>query len=535
MINLEKGYVSLVLHAHLPYVRHPEHEFFLEEKWYYEAVTETYIPLIKVFDALIREDVDFRITMTLTPTLVSLMSDELIQKRYQRYLEKLIELSEKEVERTRSHQPEFHDTAKVYRSLFTEVYQIYTDYCRGNLVGAFKRFQDSGHLEIITSAATHGFLPHMVQVPEAVRAQIKVGIDSYIKHFGRRPRGFWLPECAYTSELDEFLKKEGISYYILETHGVLFADPKPKYATFAPILSPGGVAAFGRDIESSKQVWSATEGYPGDYEYREFYRDIGHDLDFDYIKPYIHPDGIRIQTGIKYYKITGKVDLKDKQPYNYKRAISKAEEHAGNFMFNREHQIRYASGGMDKPPIVLCPYDAELFGHWWFEGPKWLEFLFRKASKDQNTFKFITPSEYLDKYPRIQICSPNPSSWGNKGYFEVWLNKNNDWIYRHLHQAVRKMVELTERFTDARGLRRDALNQAARELLLAQSSDWAFIMDSGTMVEYAVKRTKDHIYRFNKLYEDIVNNKIDENWLRNITYLDNIFPDIDYRVYQKKS
>ena len=211
--------------------------------------------------------------------------------------------------------------------------------------------------------------------------------------------------------------------------------------------------------------------------------------------------------------------------------MERAADHAANFMFNRERQVEWLAPLMDRPPIVVAPYDAELFGHWWFEGPEWLDFLFRKLHSDQQTVKPITPAEYLERHEINQVCTPCGSSWGYKGYHEVWLNGGNDWIYRHLHAAARRMEELTGRFSRADGLTQRALAQAGRELLLAQSSDWAFIMKTGTMVEYAVKRTKDHIARFTRLYEQLLANRVDAGWLKDIEEKDNIFPSLDHRNF----
>ncbi len=201
-------------------------------------------------------------------------------------------------------------------------------------------------------------------------------------------------------------------------------------------------------------------------------------------------------------------------------------------MFNREKQIEYLAAYMDRAPIVVAPYDAELFGHWWFEGPMWLDFLFRKLAYDQQTVKAITPGDYLGIYPRNQLSTPSMSSWGYKGYNEVWLEGSNDWIYRHLHKAAERMVEIADTHPQATGVTLRAIRQAARELLLAQGSDWAFIMKTGTMVSYAQKRTKDHIGRFTRLYEMIKKGVIEEDWLREIEYTDNIFPDLDYTAYR---
>jgi 1,4-alpha-glucan branching enzyme len=305
---MEKGYLALVLHAHLPFVRHPEHEDFLEEDWFYEALTETYLPLLKVFEGLVNDGVDFRLTMSITPTLASMFIDPLLQDRYLQHLDKLIELTGKELERTRW-QPEFESLARMYNQSLTEVRALFVDKYGKNLIIAFKKFQDLGKLEIITCGATHGFLPLMDINPKAVRAQIQVATAQYEKLFGRRARGIWLPECGYHPGHDEFLKEAGIRFFLVDTHGILHGTPRPKYGVFAPVYCRSGVAAFGRDMESSKAVWSAVEGFPGDYNYREFYRDIGFDLDYDYIRPYIHIDGTRINTGLKYFRITGPVNL----------------------------------------------------------------------------------------------------------------------------------------------------------------------------------------------------------------------------------
>jgi len=526
---MTKGYLSLVLHAHLPYVRHPEFEEYLEEKWFFEAMAETYIPLVDMFDRLVDDNIPFCITMTLTPTLLSMMDDQLLRERFLSYLYKLMELSEKEVQRTKN-MYQVSEVTKMYRDKLKRILHIYRDKYHGNIIDAFRKYKDIGCIELLASAATHGYLPLYEEYPEALNAQIQQGINTYKRYFGNSPKGFWLPECGYTPVLDEILIKHNIYYFICESHGIEYAVPRPEYGTYAPICSPRGVVAFGRDQESSKQVWSMDEGYPGDYDYRDFYRDIGYDLDYEYIKPYILPNGQRTHTGLKYYKITGKTE--DKHIYIPENAIEKASIHAANFIFNRQQQIKYYSGGMTKPPIVVCPYDAELFGHWWFEGVDWLNFVIRKSVYDQNIYTLITPFKYLERYPKVQVAQPCPSSWGYQGYNEVWLNGSNDWIYRHIHKSVQRMTFLANRAVASSPLVERALNQAAREVMLAQSSDWAFIMKTGTMVEYAKNRTLAHLGRFNRLYHDISNNCIDENWLRDIEYIDNIFPDMDYSMYK---
>jgi 1,4-alpha-glucan branching enzyme len=528
---MPQGYVALVLHAHLPFVRHPEHEEFLEEDWFYEAITETYLPLVQIMDGFVRDGVDFRLTMSLTPPLCSMLLDGLLQERYVRHLDRLIDLTKKEIDRTKWDHA-FHELAWMYHNRFIEARRVFVEHYGKNLITAFRKFQDMGKLEIITCGATHGFLPLMQEHPQSVRAQIMIARDHYRSCFGRDPRGIWLPECAYFPGVENFLAEAEIRFFILDTHGVMFSNPRPRFGIYAPIFTRAGPAAFGRDTDSSKQVWSAEEGYPGDSDYRDFYRDVGFDLDFEYIRPYIHPDGIRCFTGVKYYRITGKTP--HKEPYNRHNAIEKAATHAGNFMFNREKQIEHLYGVLGREPIIISPYDAELFGHWWFEGPEFLNFFIRKSVYDQKIFKLTTPAEYLSMYPTHQIATPSASSWGNKGYWEVWLEGSNAWIYRHLHVAQERMTELVRNYSGHAAhspVLDRALKQCARELLLAQSSDWAFLMKTGTAPHYSAKRTKDHILRFTRLYEQITGNRLDEKWLSFIEWRDNIFPDINYHYY----
>ena len=299
---MAQGFLALILHAHLPYVRHPEYDHSLEEKWFFEAITECYIPLLMVFEKLRDEGVDFRLTFSLSPTLLAMMEDPLLQERYRKYLQGLQNLARLEEERTAG-DPSFAPLARLYREHF-DAAAAYLERYGGRLVPAFRRLAEENYLELITTASTHAYLPLLLLQPESIYAQLANAVQYHASLFGEPPRGLWLPECAYEHGLDEIISELGLQYIITATHGVLYATPRPKYGVYSPILTRSGVAVFGRDPETSKQVWSAQEGYPGDYDYREFYRDIAYDLPLEYIGPYLHPPGLRSDTGIKYYRIT---------------------------------------------------------------------------------------------------------------------------------------------------------------------------------------------------------------------------------------
>ena len=527
---MAQGYLNLVLHAHLPFVRHPEHSDFLEEDWLFEAISETYIPLIDMMNRLVADGVRFRLTMTLSPTLAEMLVDPLLQGRYLAHIGRLVELAGLEARRHRG-TPGLEDCARMYLDHFTKARDIYGQVYGRDLVQAFRRLQEAGVLEVITCPATHPVLP-LVAHPKARRAQVRVAARNYEKHFGRPPRGLWLAECAYQPGDDALLAEEGIGYFFVDTHGILFGQPRPWHGIFAPVRCPSGVAAFPRDPEASEEVWSARHGYPGDYFYREFYRDLGFDADYAYIRPYLHADGVRRNIGLKYHRITGPVDLGSKEPYLPAMGLEKAAAHAGDFVHKRVHQVFRLQEVLGRPPLVTVPFDAELFGHWWFEGPMFLEYLIRKLAFDQEVIQMVSAPEYLAEHPTLQSQQPTLSSWGAEGYHMIWLNGKNDWLYRHLHLAEERMVELARRFPEADGLLRRCLNQAARELLLAQSSDWPFIITTGTTVPYAVKRFKEHVLRFTRLYEDLVSGQPDEAVLSGMEWRDSIFQEIDYRVYQ---
>jgi 1,4-alpha-glucan branching enzyme len=527
------GYLCVVLHAHLPFVRHPEHQDFLEEDWLYEAISETYLPLLEAFDRLAQQPAPFRVTMTLSPTLISMLQDDLLMARYAKRLDQTCELTEKEVLRTQR-DPAFQAVARFYRDHFSNLRRAFHDRYRQDLVAAFAALQQEGHLEIITSCATHAFLPLLQGQPESVRAQIAVGVDHHRRTFGRDPAGIWLPECGYFPGVDQVLSEEGIRFFFVDTHGMIQGQPEPVYAVYAPVYTEAGVAAFARDPDSSQQVWSAVQGYPSDRDYREFYRDIGWDLEYSYVRPYVQATGQRKNTGLKYFRITGPTS--QKAPYDPERAKKKAAAHAADFVSNRARQFEYLAAQMeDRPPIVTAPYDAELFGHWWFEGPAFLEAVLEHSASPESNYRLVTPPEYLRENPEQQVSTPTMSSWGERGYASTWLDESNDWIYRHLHRCGEQMVALARDFSDPGALERRALNQAARELLLAQSSDWAFIMKTGTMVDYANMRTQQHVQRFQILCDGLRNRALDPVFLEGLEMNDNIFPAIDYRVYATSS
>ncbi|QVL33449.1 DUF1957 domain-containing protein [Telmatocola sphagniphila] len=527
---MPKGYLCLVLHAHLPYVRHPEHGDVLEEDWLFEAITETYLPLLNRFQGWCQDKLAWRLTMSITPTLSAMLEDKMLKERYLRYLDNLIELADKEQGRVQW-DSKLRIVVEMYLQRLYQCRETYVKIWDCDLLKGFRYFFEAGHLELITCAATHPFLP-LVQNPVAVGVQVELGCREFEKQFGRRPQGIWLPECGYYPGLEEVLSRAGLRYFFVDTHGITNAEPRPRYGVYAPVVLPNlEIVAVGRDSETARQVWSPVEGYPADAWYRDFYHDIGFQLDFDYLKPHLHSLGVRHFTGLKYQRITGRTE--NKEVYEPDRASERASVHADHFLCSRLKQIQWLTEAMpERPPLVTAPFDAELFGHWWFEGPEWLDKLVRLTALESEEIQLIAVPDYLEKFPIVQICTPAFSSWGEGGYCEVWLNQANDWIYPNLHRIVDRLQDLANQLEIPDRILERAMNQAVREILLAQSSDWAFIMKMGTMFDYAVQRTHTHLENADDLLQQVERQRIDLEKLEILESRNPIFAEVNYRSFR---
>lgn len=522
--------LAFMLNAHLPFVRHPEYPRFLEEDWLFESMNESYLPLLRMFRRLAEDEIPFTMTISLSPSLCSMFSDELLQERFVAYLERYIELGEKEVDRCRSEQPQFSEMAAHYLSEAEENLRDFVDLYNGNILEGFKDLAERGYFELITTAATHAFLPLYAEYETAINAQVEIGVQSFLTTFGHLPKGFWLPECGYYPGLEEVLRSHGVSYFQTASQAMLISADKAKYGIYRPVNCPNGVAAFPRDFKGTSLVWSNERGYPTDRVYREFYRDIGYDLPMEYIGPYIHEPEVRVFTGYKYWAITGQTD--QKVPYQRDLAQARVAEHAENFIYSLQIRTETLRPAMEEVPLYTLAFDAELFGHWWYEGVDWLEQVIRLVAKPQSEVSLTTPGTFLEgEQKKLQTLRPAFSSWGHGGYSAVWLDGSNSWIYRHTHKAIERMEELAVRFGDQRSLKQRFLNQAAREVMLSMASDWAFMMYNKSSSEYAQKRVRDHLENFNVVYSNMCKNAVNTEWLVKAEKRNTIFSDIDYNIF----
>jgi 1,4-alpha-glucan branching enzyme len=500
------GHVALVLHAHLPWVRHPEHQRPLEERWLHEAIWESYLPLIEVLDRLAHDGVRVGLTLSISPPLAAMLADDLLRARFSDHLGRLERLAAALAEGP-SLEPRARAVMPFYQRRLGEVHAVW-DRVRGDVVGALRAHQQAGRVELMTSTATHAYLPGLLAAPASIRAQLRLGLRGFAAISGARPRGLWLPECAFDPRLGPDLAAAGVRYTILDAHGLDLARPRPPSGVLAPVLGPSGVAFFARDPDAARDVWSRQIGYPGDPWYREFYRDVGFDLPESALPGELGPGGTRLMTGLKPYRITGPGG--DKQPYDPEAALDRAREHARHFVAKRE-AIAQSAAGHVAAPLLVAPFDAELFGHWWFEGPTFLEHVLREldASARAGRIGSITLGGYLERFPELPVAEPAPSSWGEGGFGEVWAGPEAARLWRHVHHtegAVRAAVERCRHVVRDEGhpqtpggVAGRALDQAIRELLLLEASDWAFMLRRGEMTPYAEARVRTHAGRATRL------------------------------------
>jgi 1,4-alpha-glucan branching enzyme len=526
------GSFTFILHSHLPYVlSHGKWPHGTE--WLCEAATETYIPLLDALNRLVAKGISPKLTLGLTPVLCEMLADPSFKSELQNYLAaKIEEAKQNTLYFKECGENEYRRTGEFWVQWHQQILDSFNNRYDQNLIGAFRELQNAGHIEIITSAATHGYLP-LLGNDDCVRAQIAVGVQTYKKHFGRVPHGFWLPECAYhpsyewrspfadkmeTTQLrrglEEFLAEQGIAYFIVDTHLFSGGSTLGVYAERFPVLkqlydhsreqetppqnphgtphraywvdtqnpdAAGKVAALARHERTSMQVWSADHGYPGNGAYLDFHKK--------------HFPG-----GLRYWRVTSRqADLGEKQPYQRDAIDEIIESQAAHFVDLICDGLQNYQKASGEKGFICCPYDTELFGHWWFEGVQWLETVLEKLAVDPRV-TLSTGSEIIEAHPPTAAIALPEGSWGEGGFHHVWLNENTAWTWKEIYQRETQMTALAQKYFSTENIvLRQILDQCARELLLMESSDWQFLISTIAAKDYAELRIANHIEAFDRL------------------------------------
>lgn len=573
------GYLTFTLHAHLPYVvNHGTWPHGME--WLHEAAAETYLPLLRILGNLERDGIRFQCNLNLSPILLEQLAHPVFVTEFPKYLtRKIVAAREDEAYFLQSGESHLAETARFWHRFFSQALEDFHA-LDSNLIAGFRHFNDIGLIEIITCGATHGYMP-LLGTDESVRAQVRTAVQTHTRHLGRHPRGIWAPECGYRPAgfwnypisfadgtpapegfdrigVEQALSESDIEFFFVDTHLVEQGHRVPSpyellngqvpideltvamthhghrslyqpYYVDGPYDKRYATTIFPRDPRTGIQVWSGDSGYPGDGVYLDFHKK-------------------RWPGGHRYWRVTGpKVDMGDKLPYYPQEAAERVKSHASHFVHLVYEALK--SGLNDAIPPILCsPFDAELFGHWWFEGPLWLEAIARTLHDYDTGIGMISCSEYLDLYPRAGFIAMAEGSWGAGGHNEVWMNPDTSWTYTHIYPA-----ELYTREVATAGLWRESqmatriMKQLCRELLLLESSDWQFLITTGAARDYAEARFTTHNDQFNEMkaiWQAFEANgalsDAETARLVEIERRDNVFPDIDPGLwvagaYQKRS
>ncbi len=477
-VRRNRGHVAIVLHAHLPYVRRSGDDERMEEQWLYEALWECYLPLLEVIERASERRADPCVTVSLSPTLLSMLGDPHHRRGFDAFAATLGETCS----RAERH-PRFGQAAAEHRYRLERSTARWLAASR-DLPRAFVELGNAGRVELMTTAATHAFLPTLL-LPGAVRAQVRLGRRYFSTVTGRTADGLWLPECGYDERLGSDIARAGVRYAILEEHGLDLARPRPLGVPFRPIVSPEGVAYFGRAADLVGLVWSSARGYPGHPAYREFHGDLSQ------LAPELVAPGWIGPTGIRPLAVTGGTE--DKETYAPELAQKLALSHASDFV----QHIDDALGASDcADPIAVLAFDAELFGHWWWEGPTFLAELLSLLGD-----RAISLSTYLDRDPEIVVAEPATSSWGEGGFAGVWTNPSAAHAIRTGHRAERRVhyVDTLVRDTPRTPVQREARLWAIRELMQLEASDYPFLLSLGESTDFAERRLFEHATNVDRL------------------------------------
>ena len=526
-----KGYLGLVLHGHIPWCK-KSGTWPAGEEWLFEAIFESYIPMLNILRELKENNLKTAITINITPILAEQLADEYMKQRFTIYMENLILRAKNDFDRFKN-QAKRKEIAEFHLKNFEHVLDTYYNNYYQDILGSFKWLQNEGMVELITCAATHAFLP-LMKSDSGIFSQIELAVDTHRKYFGREPKGIWLPECAYRPEIDlngkrrksidYWIHNSGIEYFFVDAHGILDAELLESNNSIGLNTNIGymlesGVSVFGRNKNASKQVWDAEIGYPGNESYMEFHKKDG-------------------ESGLNYWRITNKeLPNEHKELYQPEGALKQLELDVDHYIALLRGEVNSFYNAHQTTGIIVSPFDFELYGHWWKEGIQWLRLLFH-AIINADEVNMITISEYLSSYRHtFSTIQMKESSWGEGGHFQVWQNPEHGWIWPYINSSINQLEDLLKKKSNPDGWAQRILQQTARELLLMEGSDWPFLLYTKQAKEYANQRFHKHHQFFNKLIwaakdpEDKARISLKE--LENIESMDSCFQQLNLKYFER--
>lgn len=533
---MSKEKLVFVVVAEQGYIRNinEKNNFAAQNDILFNAISETYIPLLNMFCRLEKENIKFKIGLVLSAPLCTLLDDKEVQKQYVDWLDRRIALGNAELKRCKKNEDLLIqvqaclEKAQQDKIDFIEVY-------RQNLLSKFKYFAEKEMLELIPTAATYAFLPHYSDLPEILNAQIEAGLVEHRNFFGETGEGFYLPYAGWFDGADKVLRAYGVNYTVLDARSVMFSQNVPPQGIFAPVRTNNSLVVFGSDADTAEEIYGE-EGYIHNPVYRSQQRDTGYDLSEKELTEFCGKGSVRVQTGFKYYANSSDID--DNVIYNSEAAEKQAKEDAKLF-FEEKYQKLVQAGSVitkisgEEKASLVCVLPAEILGQTWHEGITWFEELLRLEYEKDNELPELCMNLIGNQF-NLQKIVPYPSASNGSGYGEDLLDGSNGWMMRYLRKASERMIDLTERFPSDTGLKARLLNLGAKEVLLAQSGDWLKMIHEKTLPDYVKETFINNINSFTSVFDSLGSNTVSTEWLTEMERKHPIFPWINYKIFSKK-
>ena len=527
----------LTIIAHQGYIRHEnETEYALQNDILFSAISQTYLPLLDMFHRLEKEGVDFKLAMVFSPALCSLLDDEMIKDQFVRWLEKRILLGESEVKRLSGEEPLLENAKKCLGKARKDLLDFTQTYSR-NILKEFAYFAEKGNLELLATCGTYAFLPHYGDMTEILNAQVEIGLCSHRHYFGSNPDGFYLPFMGYTTGIEKVLRSYGYRYTIVDIRSMLFSETVPENGIFYPVrcaldsktsLSQSSLALFCQDSDTPEDIIGE-----GGYASNPVYKNQGKDIAFELTAQELCESGFisdgmaRIPSYFRYW------NNDEDSVYSEKAALEQAKKDAESFFASKKAKLDEAEKCMgEKAASLLCVIDAKTLGQDWAEGVNWLENVIRSAVASD--VALATPAPLVGNIFSLQKITPYPGAAQGNSYGEDLLDSTNGWMLRYTRKMSERMVDLSDRFPNETGLKVRLLDLGAKELMLAQSGEWAKMIHDGFFPEYATLRFKEAIKSFMIVFDALGSNTVSTEWLTKLEREHEIFPWMNFRMFSPK-
>lgn len=531
---MHSGNFVLILHTHLPWVLHHGTSPHGVD-WLNEAVAECYIPLLNVFNDLMQEGIRPGVSLDISPVLCEQLEHPDFKVEFIKYCDKMIAAAQKDREDFTNwgYDPHHIWLTQYWEDWFASRKDEYLNKYDSSIIKGLRDLQDKGAIEIMTCGATHGYMP-LLGYDKSVNLQVKAAVENYKKHFGRAPKGMWLPECAYRPSyewhtylpvepfhtkhlrtgVEQVLSSHGIEYFVTDEDliqrvnpiGVFIDSDKNNFVSLnsekyrhdmgnfeknplrlynissSDKTEYGTAVAFSRHRDISMQVWSGEVGYPGEPDYLDFHKK-------------------HVNSWLRYWRVTdNKADMMYKTLYHPDWTNDKSDKQAMHFIHHVENTSNFYNNMTGRLSTVCTPFDTELFGHWWFEGPKFIKAVL-KGLHHSPYVNSVTASEQIEAVKPKEVVALPEGSWGENNNHDVWSNDENKWTWELIYNDELRLSNIFAKFPVAqlsKAQHRIAL-QALRELMLLHSSDWQFLIYTQSARDYAEQRLTYHHSDFNRL------------------------------------